>query len=634
MLLKKTFLFLLLAVNFALWSQKYAINKINDSLLEHANAVIRLDQTNIKLINPSKMLIHKKQAISVLNQQADDLARLSLFYDKENKIKNVHISYYNKYGLLIKSFLKKDFKDYSASGASLYTDNRVLTHYYSPEDYPYTVVFEYELLNKYTAFIPTWQPIQDYNTSIELSSYNFSYPQNIKILKSEKNFATFPIEKMEKPGFIKYQIYNIKPIKREALSLGLDKYVPYARLASNKFYLAGVYGNVNNWTDWGIWMHNKLLASRNNLPKETKEKVRTLVAGISDPTEKAKKIYEYVQNKTRYIYVGIGIGGWQPMKTADVDKLGYGDCKALTFYTKSLLDAVGVTSIYSMVFAGEHKKNIDKNVACMQGDHAILCLPREKDSIWLECTSQKDPFGFINSFTDDRNVILITPQGAKIVHTSTNKPEDNLMQTTADYTLDANGDINGNIKIKSFGTQYSHHLSRFDGLKYKKLEERFLYYFSHINNLKVSNIKVKNNKEKKDYEESLNISAAKYTATNNDGSIFFTPNAFSRNTYVPDKERDRKTPFYISRGFKDIDEYDIHIDACYIIGALPEAKHLKNEFGSYDLSITKKDAHTLHYKRVFVLKNGQFPKEQYKKYRKYRKKIKKLELLKLLLSKS
>jgi transglutaminase-like putative cysteine protease len=45
--------------------------------------------------------------------------------------------------------------------------------------------------------------------------------------------------------------------------------------------------------------------------------------------KKAKKIYQYLQNKTRYISVQIGIGGFQPVTAADVDRLGYGDCKGI-----------------------------------------------------------------------------------------------------------------------------------------------------------------------------------------------------------------------------------------------------------------------------------------------------------------
>jgi hypothetical protein len=55
-----------------------------------------------------------------------------------------------------------------------------------------------------------------------------------------------------------------------------------------------------------------------------------------EPIMKAKLIYDYVQQKSRYVSIQVGIGGWKPMDASDVDRLGYGDCKGLTNYTKAL----------------------------------------------------------------------------------------------------------------------------------------------------------------------------------------------------------------------------------------------------------------------------------------------------------
>jgi transglutaminase-like putative cysteine protease len=71
------------------------------------------------------------------------------------------------------------------------------------------------------------------------------------------------------------------------------------------------------------------------LPEETKAKMRALVGDEKNPIMKAKLIYDYVQQKSRYVSIQVGIGGWKPMDASDVDRLG-GDCKGLTNYTKAL----------------------------------------------------------------------------------------------------------------------------------------------------------------------------------------------------------------------------------------------------------------------------------------------------------
>ncbi|MDP4989490.1 MAG: DUF3857 domain-containing protein, partial [Polaribacter sp.] len=109
-----------------------------------------------------------------------------------------------------------------------------------------------------------------------------------------------------------------------------------------------------------------------------------------------------MQQKTRYISVQIGIGGWEPIAANLVDDVGYGDCKGLTNYTKALLDVADVTAYYTVVYADD-RIDVDKDFSSLQGNHVILNIPNNGKDVWLECTSQTMPFGFLGDFTDDRD---------------------------------------------------------------------------------------------------------------------------------------------------------------------------------------------------------------------------------------
>ena len=69
-------------------------------------------------------------------------------------------------------------------------------------------------------------------------------------------------------------------------------------------------------------MHDKLLRGRDALDVATKQKIQNLVNGVADPVEKAKIVYRFMQEKTRYISVQVGIGGWEPILATEVDKVG------------------------------------------------------------------------------------------------------------------------------------------------------------------------------------------------------------------------------------------------------------------------------------------------------------------------
>ena len=93
---------------------------------------------------------------------------------------------------------------------------------------------------------------------------------------------------------------------------------------------------------FGSWMHQNLLEGTDEISQETQQKIRTLIGTETDLIQKAKIIYQYVQDKTRYVSIQLGIGGWKPITAYEVDRLGFGDCKALTNYTSALLNIVNV----------------------------------------------------------------------------------------------------------------------------------------------------------------------------------------------------------------------------------------------------------------------------------------------------
>lgn len=613
---------------------KYSILSIPDSLKQNANSVVLFDETKIELESSKKMVENYKKAVVVLNKLGDRNSQIIIHYDDANRIKNVRAYAYNAMGVEIKDIKKRDFTDRSAAdGISLFNDGRLIYYDYVPTSYPYTIYYEYEVESSNTAFIPRWYPYGSYHQGVVKSSYEITYPSNLSIQKAEKNFDNFNITKVEKPNSIAYKINNSPAIKYEELCPPHLNILPWLIVASNKFRLENVDGSANNWQEFGKWMYNNLIVSRTSLPESTKNQVKQMVAGIEDPVEKARIIYDYVQQKTRYISVQVGIGGWMPMLATDVDKLGYGDCKALTNYTKALLDEVGVTSYYAPVYAGSSKKSMEKDVVSVQGNHAFLYVLANDKDIWLECTSQTVPFGFQGTFTDDREVLLITPEGGKLKHTGIYKIEDNFLTTVANYKINNGGELEAKIKIKSGGIQYGDHF-RIENKPKRDVEEHYKSdYWSYINNMDLKNYAFINNKDSIIFTENVELSASKYASFSGD-RMLFTVNAFNRALEIPKRYRNRKLPFEISRGFVDKDEFEIELPTDYEIEALPENVNIENKFGSYQFSIQKIDANKLKYTRRFLLNEGFYPAEDYKAYRNFRKTIAKQDKSKIVLIKS
>jgi hypothetical protein len=71
-------------------------------------------------------------------------------------------------------------------------------------------------------------------------------------------------------------------------------------------------GSAKSWKEFGQW-YSKILTGTTILPEETKAKMRALIGDEKNPIMKAKLIYDYVQQKSRYVSIQVGIGGWKPM---------------------------------------------------------------------------------------------------------------------------------------------------------------------------------------------------------------------------------------------------------------------------------------------------------------------------------
>lgn len=637
--MKKSIYFPLLVSLFSIistFSQKtnYAALLIPSELKENANAVVRDNSIEITIEDVDRMTVHKRKVITVLNKLGDRNTSMYEGYDNNTKITKLSAVIYNALGKEINKYSKSKFLDESAvSGGTLYSDSRVKYLDYTPISYPYTIVFESEYKTSSTGYLPTWYPINGYFISIEKSSYALKNPLKIDLNKKEKNFDDYNIEHNNTDYELYSVIKNQPAITYEENSVSSSNILPRLMVVLQRFKTDNVIGSYSNWKELGTWMNDKILFGKTDLDELTKQKILNLVSGVNDPVEKAKIVYNYMQNKTRYISVQVGIGGIQPISANEVDKVSYGDCKGLVNYTKALLDVVGVKSNYVHVEAGKDDNvSFDTDFASLaQGNHAILNIPNNGKDIWLECTSQTIPFGFLGDFTDDRNVLVMTPEGGVIKRTPAYKNETNLQEINAKIQLEENGSLTANLNRVSKGIQYDN-ISYYETFTKEELKKRYKSnVWNYNNNLEVSSVDLLNDKDKVVFKEDLKISIKNYASVN-EHEYLFRVNVFNKNNFVPKRYRTRKLPLKISRGYKDVDVYKIKIPKGYVLGVLPSEKNISTKFGTYKVTFTKMDDTTFKYHKTMVIKEGVYPKEEYKNYRSFRRSIAKYENLRIAIS--
>ena len=194
---------------------------------------------------------------------------------------------------------------------------------------------------------------------------------------------------------LEWKIDSLRALREEPLSPKLVQLTPSVITAPVRFDYCETSGSMNSWSDFGQWI-SQLIENRDQLPPARTKEIKEMVSGIKDSAQIVRTLYEYMQKRTHYVGIQLGIGGFQPFPAETVDRLGYGDCKALSNYMKALLKVAGIRSDYTVAGASNSQGiTMTDFPTANQCNHVILCVPFKKDTIWLECTSQTTPCGYL-----------------------------------------------------------------------------------------------------------------------------------------------------------------------------------------------------------------------------------------------
>lgn len=568
-------------------AQDFASAKIPAELRLNAEIVIRDEQREIKVHSKTKVIEDYKIVFTVLNKQGDYFATVSENYDKNTSLKNLKVNVYDSLGIKTKSYSKGDFQDQSLiSGSTMYADDRVTYLDVSKNIYPYTIEFSYTKTYNSNFYIPLWSPQFHYNVAVEQSNFSISYPEDLPFKFKESNMSKAVTSSEEGFTTKRYSCKNLSAIEYEYLSTGFGDLTPWVNFSPKDFSFEDTVGDMSTWRSFGNWVY-QLSKDGDQLPPEIASKVHELTDGLASPEEKVKKLYNYMQSKTRYISVQLGIGGFKPFPAEKVAVNNYGDCKALSNYMKALLKEAQIPSQLVIVKAGKNKDLWADFSAIGQANHMILCVPMVKDTVWLECTSQRNPYNYLGSFTGDRNVVLVSDEGGKVVKTPKLNPKDNFQVRKAKIVLDANGNAVCNISTKFGGEQFEHyHDQLFEEVKEQK---DFIYKNIGIKNPQITSLNYSQEDQNMPLlEQALNLNATKMMTGLGD-NFFLSLNLMNKIEHIPQTYKDRKTQFAIGFSFYNKDEISYEVPAGFRIDFLPEDQEIKSVFGVYKTKTTKEN---------------------------------------------
>ena len=544
---------------------KWDTTSIAAELRKDAYAVKRNEEIVLEVSDLDKMKLHVHCVETVLNEKGKQFLIFALETDKFTSLDDIDIRVFDAAGTLIKKYKDHDIITAATGLESFIDDHKIYFININAGFFPVTVETDYILKSKGTIALPPYQ-IKRPNEAVEHSRFTARVKRDIGIRYKEKNIHLSPsITKEGNYDVYDWSVSNLPPKRIEEDGPENGSQFPAILLAPNRFELDNKSGSLTTWKDFGYW-YNELLFGMDSLSDQRKSFYRDLVRNAADDRGKEIIIYDYLKKNFRYVSIQLGIGGFKPASAEFTDEKKYGDCKALSNYMKAVLNCLNIKSEVALINAGSRAEAVDEDFPCNRFNHMILCIPGEKDSTWLECTSRTTDFGVLGNFTENRNALLITDdEGGILVPTPRSRPSENIMNTYS--TVDLQEDGSGKTKtIFKVSGEYKQGML---GLKEEKPDVQRSYLINHLGFKEPGQpIFAENDRDKK-MQIVLDQQLAKIPELSTGNKMFLRPSVvFLWNVKMP-RAGNRQEDFYFSCPFEKSDTSVIRLPKGYIVDDIP-----------------------------------------------------------------
>lgn len=607
---------------------QFVIQKV-DSLQENACAIVDNYSAVFSQTDLNNATLSVNKVITILNEQGEEYGYFNETYDKFRELKDFSGVIKNMSGTVVKKIGKKDLISSSLS-EHLSTDDYSMFYEYKNPTYPYTIEYTYqEKWKNGILYYPAFAPINGSLLSLKQASYKIELPIGMNLRYHTNYSCNIKDETAGNKHVYSLSLENIKAIDREPYAPPFREIVPRVLLMPNDFCYDSTCGNLSNWENHGKWI-SSLLTGKDILPADFVIKIKDLTKDAKNNREKVAILYQYLQNNTRYVSIQLGIGGYQPIDATSVSKSGFGDCKGLTNLMMTMLKAVDIPSNYSIVSMRE-KDILPDFPNFNQFDHVILLVPLKNDSIWLECTSQTLPFGYIHNKIAGHNSLIIKNEGGKMCRLPQYKDDQNYQVSKLDIDISENGMAKGKM-------QFTEHLHLYDKFSYwmtsKDREKEMNYINTNVNmpKVKISQIEVSEHKSSlPSCTLSANFEAEDFV--NKTGTrLFASVCPLRKGNYNIFTSSTRQQDIVIENGYSDCDSITFNIPETYTIESLPKDISIETPFGKLKTQCKVEDHKIIYIQNIDIF-TGRYDKSSYNEIKSFFSEINSAIKRKLVLKK-
>jgi hypothetical protein len=277
---------------------------------------------------------------------------------------------------------------------------------------------------------------------VMLTRLTITTPKDMKLNEKLRNTGVTAKKKDNPDGKTVTYVWedkNVPPMELEPMMPDVSNSFPTLHLST-----------IPDWQKVADWYWS-LAKDRMVADDSIKAATREVIKGKNTPEDKAKAIFQYVQEKTRYVAIELGISAYQPRPAQGVLANQYGDCKDMASLLVAMLREAGVTAHPVLLHAGSREDKTSELPSPGEFNHAICLAEIDGKKFWLDATAQVCPWGVIPSMDRGCNVLVVREGKGAFEKIPEGTPEDNRTEQTVRLTLSSDGSATGTVTMTGTG---------------------------------------------------------------------------------------------------------------------------------------------------------------------------------------
>lgn len=313
------------------------------------------------------------------------------------------------------------------------------------------------------------------------STYSVSFPEQVTITHKllGENTDHIRFEEKKENGVVTYTwiAENLAAVKGEAGAPSSSYYEPHVVIhiaeVQEKGKKKAVLKDVGDLYNW----YYSLVDDVNKTGDETLKKVvQELIEGVEDDVEKAKRIYQWVQNNIKYVAFEDGMGGFIPRKAKDVCQKKYGDCKDMSNIIVEMLNMAKIPAYLTWIGTRDKPYSYKDVPTPIADNHMIAAAKLNGQTVFLDATGEYLPFGLPTSMIQGKEALIgIDKDNYEVIKVPVIPKEANQQKETIELSIDGRNLVG---KARSTWTGYKKVFAEYGRMRFEKVEEdRFFTNF-------------------------------------------------------------------------------------------------------------------------------------------------------------